>query len=135
MVDVWWGIVERDGPQCYDFRGYRRLFEKIRAAGLEVQAVMSFHAAGTNVGDTCTISLPRWVLDVGKENPDIFYTDLGGTRNCECLSTGCLTEPVLLGRTPLQVRRPRRPRRRLFVLPALVWSATPPPRPASTTQS
>jgi beta-amylase len=21
MVDVWWGIVERDGPRCYDFAG------------------------------------------------------------------------------------------------------------------
>jgi Glycosyl hydrolase family 14 len=61
MVDVWWGIAERSGPQQYDFGGYRALFEKVKAVGLEVQAVMSFHAAGTNVGDTCTISLPPWV--------------------------------------------------------------------------
>ena len=39
------------------------------------QAVMSFHAAGGNVGDTCHITLPQWVLDVGEQNPDIFYTD------------------------------------------------------------
>lgn len=45
------------------------------AAGLKVQAVMSFHAAGGNVGDTCKIPLPRWVLEVGDSNPDIFYTD------------------------------------------------------------
>lgn len=107
MVDVWWGIVERDGPRQYDFRGYRRLFEKVRAAGLAVQAVMSFHAAGTNVGDTCTIELPRWVLDAADENPDILYTDAAGARNRECLSTGCLREPVLCGRCPLEVR-PRR---------------------------
>lgn len=30
MVDVWWGVVERDGPGCYDFTAYRRLFEKVR---------------------------------------------------------------------------------------------------------
>lgn len=43
--------------------------------GLKVQAVMSFHAAGGNVGDTCKIPLPKWVLDIGERNPDIFYTD------------------------------------------------------------
>ena len=44
-------------------------------AGLRVQAVMSFHAAGGNVGDTCKIPLPKWVVDIGERNPDIFYTD------------------------------------------------------------
>jgi beta-amylase len=103
MVDVWWGIVEREGPGQYDFAGYRDLFERIRNAGLEIQAVMSFHAAGTNVGDTCTIPLPRWVLEVGDSNPDIFYTDAGGWRNRECLSLGCFQQPVLFDRTPMQV--------------------------------
>jgi beta-amylase len=36
---------------------------------------MSFHAAGGNVGDTCKIPLPKWVVDIGERNPDIFYTD------------------------------------------------------------
>lgn len=40
-----------------------------------MQAVMSFHAAGGNVGDTCKIPLPKWVVDIGERNPDIFYTD------------------------------------------------------------
>ena len=62
MVDVWWGIVEHAGPRRYDFSAYKRLFERIAASGLKVQAVMSFHAAGGNVGDTCNISLPRWVV-------------------------------------------------------------------------
>lgn len=103
MVDVWWGIVEHGGPKKYDFSAYRRLFEQVSAAGLKVQAVMSFHAAGGNVGDTCTISLPPWVLEVGTEDPDIFYTDAAGFRNKECISLGCDNEPVLRGRTPIQV--------------------------------
>ena len=45
-----------------------------------MQAVMSFHAAGGNVGDTCEISLPQWVRSVGKEDPDIYYTDRAGTQ-------------------------------------------------------
>lgn len=68
-----------------------------------LQAVMSFHAAGTNVGDTCTIPLPEWVHAVGDEDPDIFYTDAAGTRNRECLSLGCFQHPVLDGRSPRQV--------------------------------
>ena len=165
MVDVWWGIVEHAGPRRYDFSAYKRLFDRIAASGLKVQAVMSFHAAGGNVGDTCNISLPRWVvrplprrLDgdiacgakstrthgavccpaiehkrehdhshatrtiatispssalsfvagclqsrIGEENPDIFYTDKSGYRNRECLSLGCDDEPLLAGRTPVEV--------------------------------
>jgi hypothetical protein len=68
-----------------------------------MQAVMSFHAAGTNVGDTCTIPLPQWVLAAGDENPDIFYTDKARTRNRECLSLGCFQHPVLEGRSPREV--------------------------------
>lgn len=56
---------------------------------LLLQAVMSFHAAGGNVGDTCKIPLPRWVLDIGLQDPDIFFTDRQGVRNRECLSLGC----------------------------------------------
>lgn len=102
MVDVWWGIVEHEGPQRYDFSAYRRLFEQVASKGLKVQAVMSFHAAGGNVGDTCTIPLPPWVLDVGERNPDIFYTDRNGCRNLECLSLGCDAAPVLQGRSAVQ---------------------------------
>ena len=64
---------------------------------------MSFHAAGGNVGDTCKISLPKWVQAVGAENPDIYYTDRSGTRNRECLSLGCDNEPLFHGRTPVEL--------------------------------
>ena len=40
-----------------------QLFKKARKHGLKVQAVMSFHAGGGNVGDGATnIPLPAWVL-------------------------------------------------------------------------
>ena len=68
MVDVWWGIVEAQ-PTEYDFSAYRRLFEKVAENGLKVQAVMSFHAAGGNVGDTCKIPLPNWVVQVRLLSP------------------------------------------------------------------
>ena len=62
-----WGICERHGPKQYDFSAYIELFKKARKHGLKVQAVMSFHAGGGNVGDgSCDIPLPPWVLEVGQ---------------------------------------------------------------------
>ena len=87
-VDVWWGIAEAAGPGLYDFDAYARLFDAAAAAGLKVSATMSFHAAGGNVGDTCTVPLPPWVLEAGEKEPDMFYTDAAGHRNKECLSLG-----------------------------------------------
>ena len=87
-VDVWWGIAEAAGPGQYDFDAYARLFDAAAAAGLKVSATMSFHAAGGNVGDTCTVPLPPWVLAAGEREPDMFYTDAAGHRNRECLSLG-----------------------------------------------
>ena len=55
--------VRAQGPQQYDFAAYMQLFKKARKHGLKVQAVMSFHAGGGNVGDGATnIPLPGWVL-------------------------------------------------------------------------
>uniref|UniRef100_A0A0A9EP94 Beta-amylase n=1 Tax=Arundo donax TaxID=35708 RepID=A0A0A9EP94_ARUDO len=103
MVDVWWGIAEAEGPGRYNFNGYMELMEMAKKTGLKVQAVMSFHQCGGNVGDTCNIPLPPWVLEEMSSNPDIVYTDRSGRRNPEYISLGCDTLPVLKGRTPIQV--------------------------------
>ncbi|WVZ57685.1 hypothetical protein U9M48_008038 [Paspalum notatum var. saurae] len=103
MVDVWWGLVERDGPGCYDWGAYAELVRMVERAGLRLQAVMSFHQCGGNVGDSCNIPLPPWVLEEMSSNPDIVYTDRSGRRNPEYISLGCDTLPVLKGRTPIQV--------------------------------
>lgn len=54
MIDVWWGLVERDQPGQYNFGGYNELLEMAKRHGLKVQAVMSFHQCGGNVGDSVT---------------------------------------------------------------------------------
>lgn len=54
MMDVWWGLVERDEPGVYNWGGYQDLLELAHKFGLKVQAVMSFHQCGGNVGDSCT---------------------------------------------------------------------------------
>lgn len=53
MVDVWWGLVEKDGPLKYNWDGYVELVQMVQKHGLKLQAVMSFHQCGGNVGDSC----------------------------------------------------------------------------------
>ncbi|XP_057521076.1 beta-amylase 3, chloroplastic [Amaranthus tricolor] len=103
MVDVWWGLVEKDGPLKYNWDGYVELVQMVQKHGLKLQAVMSFHQCGGNVGDSCSIPLPPWVLEEIHSNPDLVYTDRSGRRNPEYISLGCDSLPVLRGRTPIQV--------------------------------
>ncbi|KAE9600199.1 hypothetical protein Lal_00046118 [Lupinus albus] len=102
MIDVWWGLVEREGPREYNWSGYTELMEMAKKHGLKVQTMMSFHRCGGNVGDSCTIPLPRWVGEEIDNDPDLAYTDQWGRRNYEYISLGCDTFPVLKGRTPVQ---------------------------------
>ncbi|XP_043706609.1 beta-amylase 1, chloroplastic-like [Telopea speciosissima] len=102
MVDVWWGLVERDSPASYNWGGYTELLEMAKKHGLKVQAVMSFHHCGGNVGDSVTIPLPKWVTEEINKDQDLAYTDQWGRRNYEYLSLGCDTLPVLKGRSPVQ---------------------------------
>jgi hypothetical protein len=59
-----WCAIERS-PRQYNWTGYKQLFEMVRAAGLKLQVVLSFHACGGNVGDMAQVPLPPWVLQVG----------------------------------------------------------------------
>lgn len=105
-IDVWWGAVERK-PGHYDFGGYRALFEAANRMGLKVQAVMSFHACGGNVGDSTQIPLPQWVLQAAEEDGDMFFCDRprsgapGGNVNREYISLFSDDLPALAGRSPL----------------------------------
>ncbi|CAI9759487.1 unnamed protein product [Fraxinus pennsylvanica] len=103
MVDVWWGLVEKDGPLKYNWEGYAELVKMVQKLGLKLQVVMSFHQCGGNVGDSCSIPLPPWVLEEMSTNPDLVYTDKSGKRNPEYISLGCDSMPVLRGRSPIQV--------------------------------
>ncbi|KAJ6791363.1 beta-amylase [Iris pallida] len=104
-VDVWWGIIEGNGPKRYDWRAYRNLFQMIKEEDLKLQAVMSFHQCGGNVGDNVTIQLPKWVRDIGATYPDIYYTNRRGSRDEEYLSIGVDLEIIFQGRHGLMLYR------------------------------
>ncbi|KAK8915907.1 Beta-amylase 8 [Platanthera zijinensis] len=103
VVDCWWGFVEGWSPNKYQWSGYRDLFNIIREFKLKMQVVMAFHEyCGKESGDI-VISLPKWILEIGQDNQDIFFTDREGRRNTECLSCGIDRERVLKGRTGIEV--------------------------------
>ncbi|PHU08731.1 Beta-amylase 8 [Capsicum chinense] len=103
VVNCWWGIVESWVPQKYEWSGYRELFKIIRDSKMKLQVVMAFHENGGSDTGGMFISLPQWVLEIGKDNQDIFFTDRQGRRNTECLSWGIDKERVLRGRTAIEV--------------------------------
>ena len=81
----------------------RSLFEVIQQCGLKLQAIMSFHQCGGNIGDVVTIPIPEWVREIGETNPDIFYTNRSGNRNNEYLTIGVDHQPLFDGRTAVEV--------------------------------
>lgn len=68
-----------------------------------MKIVLAFHEHVGCDGIAMPVSLPQWVLEIGKENQDIFFTDQGGMRNTECLTWGIDKERVLRGRTGIEV--------------------------------
>ncbi|XP_030462329.1 beta-amylase isoform X2 [Syzygium oleosum] len=103
MVDVWWGIAESKGPKQYDWTAYRSLFQIVQGCNLKIQAIMSFHQCGGNVGDEVNIPIPQWIIGIGEKDPDIFYTNRNGNRNRECLTIGVDNQPLFYGRTAVQM--------------------------------
>lgn len=102
VVNCWWGIVEGWKDQKYEWSGYRELFDIIRDMELKLQVVMAFNAYGGNDFNV-DISLPQWVLKIGKDSPEIFFTDRVGRWNTECLSWGIDRERILEHRTGREV--------------------------------
>lgn len=122
-VDVWWGAVER-APRRYDWSGYTALFALVRSVGLRVQAVMSFHACGGNVGDNACIPLPSWVLRVSG----------GGELEPECVGFFWVEEreqgerPCILCGYGMEITESQRRGVERFVRP---WSHAAAPGPGS----
>ena len=54
VVEVWWGLVERDEPRVYNWQGYLDLVALAKRCGLKVRAVMAFHQCATGPDD------PHW---------------------------------------------------------------------------
>ncbi|KAK7399078.1 hypothetical protein VNO78_10253 [Psophocarpus tetragonolobus] len=102
VIEIWWGLVEKNKPRVYDWRGYDELFTMACKCGLKVRAVLAFHQHGSGPDDPNWIPLPLWVLDEIQKDLELTYCDRFGRRNIEYISLGCDILPVLRGRSPIQ---------------------------------
>ena len=101
MADFWWGVVEKAGPQQYNWTAYLQLADMCVALGLKMNVVASFHKCGGNVGDDCNIPLPPWVL----ETTGVYYTDHNGAQTTEYISLGVDNQNLFRGRSPVTMYR------------------------------
>jgi beta-amylase len=85
-VDVWWGLVQREGPQSFDWSYYHKMARVIREAGLKWSPILSTHACGTNVGDTVHIPLPDWVWQKRKNGHLLNFISESGHANLDSVS-------------------------------------------------
>nr|GLL29134.1 beta-amylase 1, chloroplastic-like isoform X2 [Ipomoea trifida] len=102
VMEVWWGLVERESPRVYNWEGYLEIVALAKRHRLKVRAVMAFHQCGTGPDDRFWVPLPQWVLEEMEKDPDLAYSDRFGRRSLEYISLGCDVLPILHGRSPLQ---------------------------------
>ncbi|XP_052178186.1 inactive beta-amylase 4, chloroplastic isoform X2 [Diospyros lotus] len=102
-VEIWWGIVERSSPFAYNWSLYEEIFKLISESGLKLHVALSFHSnMHLSSGGRGSISLPLWILEIGRHNKDIYYHDHNGASNDDCLTLGVDQHPLFCGRTALQ---------------------------------
>eukprot|EP00770_Monocercomonoides_exilis_P002931 MONOS_2913.1-p1 / transcript=MONOS_2913.1 / gene=MONOS_2913 / organism=Monocercomonoides_exilis_PA203 / gene_product=betaamylase / transcript_product=betaamylase / location=Mono_scaffold00063:138068-139324(+) / protein_length=418 / sequence_SO=supercontig / SO=protein_coding / is_pseudo=false len=97
-INVCWGICEKN-PKQYNFEAYKHLADLCGQAGLKLQCFMSFHKCGESVGDDLIVPIPIWA----RRGNELFFRDKHGHDGDEYISIAVDNEPVLDGRTPIQV--------------------------------
>ncbi|OVA20131.1 Glycoside hydrolase [Macleaya cordata] len=103
MVEVWWGIVERSSPSEYDWHLYEELFKLISESGLKLHVALSFHSnMKLSSNSQGGVSLPLWIVEIGRLNRNIYYRDQNGFSNDDYLTLGVDQIPLFCGRTALQ---------------------------------
>ncbi|MCF6193442.1 MAG: family 14 glycosylhydrolase [Kangiellaceae bacterium] len=87
-VDIWWGKVEANGDQSFDWSYYDTIVQHIDNAGLHWVPIMSFHQCGGNVGDTCNIPIPGWIWNhyAGTNADDLKYRSEQNNTSVETVS-------------------------------------------------
>lgn len=89
-VDIWWGLVEKDGDNRFNWDYYDKVVDAIKTAGLHWAPILSFHQCGGNVGDECDIPIPGWIWNRYKDKKippeDLKYESEKGNMSVETVS-------------------------------------------------
>lgn len=108
MADVWWGLCE-PAAGSYHFGAVQALCALLKDHGLALQATMSFHQCGGNVGDAVNIPIPEWAMTTAREK-DLLYRHGTTHVSTDCLSLSADSLSVFAGpssssRTPVECYR------------------------------
>ncbi|MGG4154423.1 family 14 glycosylhydrolase [Peribacillus muralis] len=60
-TDIWWGLVESEKDNQFDWSYYQKYSEAVEASGLKWVPILSTHQCGENVGDVCSYPIPSWL--------------------------------------------------------------------------
>ncbi|TYR81359.1 family 14 glycosylhydrolase [Priestia megaterium] len=60
-TDVWWGLVEGEGDNKFDWSYYKKYADVVEKSGLKWVPILSTHQCGGNVGDDCNYPIPAWL--------------------------------------------------------------------------
>lgn len=100
MADIWWGICEPE-PNQYRFGAVKALCAMLKDLGLELQATMSFHQCGGNVGDPVVIPIPAWAMQEAQKK-DLLYRHGKSQVSDDCLSWSAANQRVFPGESQLR---------------------------------
>lgn len=75
-VDVWWGDVEGEADNSFNWTYYQDIFKTITDHDLQVIPILSFHQCGGNSGDDYTSLLPNWIWSKLMEENDQIASEL-----------------------------------------------------------
>ena len=99
-VDVWWGKVEKNGDQQFDWSYYDAVFQKIRDRQLKIVPILSFHQCGGGPGDDCDIPPPPWLYahfaTVGLTANDLKYESETGSLQDDAIPPWATAVPAVL---------------------------------------
>ncbi|MCX8132178.1 MAG: family 14 glycosylhydrolase [Clostridia bacterium] len=84
-TDVWWGYVEPNADNQFDWSYYKTYADTVRAAGIKWVPIISTHQCGGNVGDNVNIPLPAWLWT--KDTADkMQYKDEAGNMDKQAIA-------------------------------------------------
>ena len=75
-VDVWWGMVEKDGDNIFHWEYYQKIFSEIISNGLEIIPILSFHSFDPGPNSAFRAPIPNWVWKYLAEKSGLNEIDL-----------------------------------------------------------
>ena len=99
-VDFFWGKIEANGDENFDWSYYDQIVQRILARNLKIVPILSFHRCGGGPGDDCDIPLPHWLYSsftsIGLSESDLKYESEQGRIHEDAIVPWATATPAVL---------------------------------------